>query len=87
MERILPNNVNARIERNSWTIPPVFKWIQELGNISDDEMDRVFNQGIGLVLIVSEYYADNIRRMLKQSQLESWQIGTIEEGSGEVVLT
>ena len=87
MERILPNNVNARIERDSWTIPPVFKWIQELGNISDDEMDRVFNQGIGLVLIVSEYYADNIRRMLKQSQLESWQIGTIEEGSGEVVLT
>ena len=87
MERILPNNVNARIQRDSWTVPPVFKWIQELGNINDDEMDRVFNQGIGLALIVSEYYADNIRRMLKQSQLESWQIGTIEEGSGEVVLT
>ena len=50
-------------------------------------MDRVFNQGIGLTLIVSEYYADNIRRMLKRSNLESWQLGTIREGSGKVVLS
>ena len=87
MERTLPDNVDAHIERDSWSIPPVFKWIQELGNIGDDEMDRVFNQGLGLTLIVSEYYADNIRRMLKRSNLESWQIGTIKEGSGKVVLS
>ena len=87
MERTLPDNVDAHIERDSWSIPPVFKWIQELGNIGDDEMDRVFNQGLGLTLIVSEYYADNIRRMLKRSNLESWQIGTIKEGSGKVVVS
>ena len=87
LERVLHDSVDAHIDRGSWTIPPVFPWIQELGNISDDEMDRVFNQGLGLVLVVSEYYADNIRRMLKRCNLESWQIGKVQEGSGQVVMS
>jgi phosphoribosylformylglycinamidine cyclo-ligase len=65
-------------------VPPVFKWIQQLGEVADEEMDRVFNQGIGLALVVSSYYAESIQRNLKQQGLESWMIGTIEAGDGSV---
>lgn len=80
LERILPEGVRLEIDRNSWTVPPVFPWLQKLGNVADDEMARVFNMGVGLTLIVSDYYADNIRRMLKHDGLESWTIGRAVAG-------
>ncbi|NLX56085.1 MAG: phosphoribosylformylglycinamidine cyclo-ligase [Planctomycetaceae bacterium] len=80
IERIVPANVQVRIRRGSWQIPPVFNWLQQLGDIDSDEMYRVFNMGIGMVLIVSSYYADAIRRMLGEQQLASWQIGTVVAG-------
>jgi phosphoribosylformylglycinamidine cyclo-ligase len=55
--RILPEGCSLKIERN-WEIPPVFSWLQSVGKIPDAEMFRVFNMGIGLVLIVAEYYAE-----------------------------
>ena len=84
IERILPAETAAVINRSSWDVPPVFKWIQQLGEVADEEMDRVFNQGIGLALVVSSYYAESIQRNLKQQGLESWMIGTIEAGDGSV---
>jgi phosphoribosylformylglycinamidine cyclo-ligase len=59
----------------------VFSWLQQLGDIDDPEMQRVFNMGIGLVLVVSSYYADSIQRMLADHGLESWQIGRIASAS------
>ena len=56
----------------------MFTWLQRLGEIDDAEMDRVFNMGIGLVLVVSPYYAESIQRMLADHGLESWQIGQID---------
>ena len=84
IERILPAETAAVINRSSWDVPPVFKWIQQVGEVADEEMDRVFNQGIGLALVVSSYYAESIQRNLKQQGLESWMIGTIEAGDGSV---
>ena len=80
LERVIPEGVHAELARNSWDIPPVFKWIQQLGNVDDEEMDRVFNLGIGLVLVVSNYYADNIQRILRREGLESWKLGEIKSG-------
>jgi phosphoribosylformylglycinamidine cyclo-ligase len=80
LERIIPGGVHAELARNSWDIPPVFKWIQQLGDVDDEEMDRVFNLGIGLVLVVSNYYADNIQRILHREGLESWKLGEIKSG-------
>jgi phosphoribosylformylglycinamidine cyclo-ligase len=80
LERIIPGGVHAELAHNSWDIPPVFKWIQQLGNVDDEEMDRVFNLGIGLVLVVSNYYADNIQRILRREGLESWKLGEIKAG-------
>jgi phosphoribosylformylglycinamidine cyclo-ligase len=80
VERILPPDVRVLVDRDSWPVPPVFRWLQRLGEVEPAEMDRVFNMGVGMVLIVSAYYADSIRQQLKRSGLESWQIGRVEEG-------
>jgi len=77
LERILPAGVQARIDPDSWRVPPVFAWLQQLGEIDDAEMERVFNMGIGLVLVVSPYYADSIQRMLTDHGLDNWPIGKI----------
>lgn len=82
LARVLPRNVDAAIDRRSWDRPPVFGWLQQLGEVAEEEMDRVFNQGIGLVLVVSEYYAAKIERMVEQAGHRCYRIGEITEGSG-----
>lgn len=85
LERILPDRTRVLIDRGSWTIPPAFGWVQRLGEIDDDEMTRVFNMGIGLVLVVSSYYAESISRMLSDCGLQTWTIGEVVEGERAVV--
>lgn len=84
LERILPTGVQAVINRDSWDIPPVFPWLQELGNVSDEEMDRVFNMGVGLVLVVSPYYAESVVQQLDESGHKTWTIGQVIEGDRSV---
>ena len=84
LERIMPDNVTAVIDRDSWDVLPVFDWIQKLGEIEEEEMDKVFNRGCGLTLVVSPFYAENIQRMLKNLGLKSWVIGKVESGDGSV---
>jgi phosphoribosylformylglycinamidine cyclo-ligase len=84
VQRILPSGVDIEFDRYCWAIPPVFNWLKQLGNVDDDEMDRVFNMGIGLVLIVSDFYADSITRMLADMGLESWRIGNVVAGTQKV---
>jgi phosphoribosylformylglycinamidine cyclo-ligase len=85
VERILPAGVGISIDRASWPVPPVFTWLQQLGEVDDEEMFRVFNMGVGLVLIVAPYYAESIQQQLAESGLESWLIGRAVEGNPEVV--
>jgi phosphoribosylformylglycinamidine cyclo-ligase len=84
IERIVPDQAQVRIRRNSWHVPAIFGWLQQLGDIDDGEMYRVFNMGIGLVLIVSSYYADAICRILEDQDLATWQIGRVVSGSRAV---
>jgi phosphoribosylformylglycinamidine cyclo-ligase len=84
--RVLPEGTAIRIDRGSWTVPPVFPWLQSLGSIPDDEMFRVFNMGIGLVMIVAEYFADSIARHLNhKAKVPAWIIGEVVAGSEEIV--
>ncbi len=53
----------------------MFPWLPRLGEVDADEMDQVFNMGIGLALVVSPYYADTIRHQLADCGIESWTIG------------
>jgi len=84
LERIVPQGTQVVIDRHSWPVPPVFAWLGRLGQIDEAEMDRVFNMGIGLVLVVSSYYAESIRHQLADCGVESWLIGRVEEGTGGV---
>jgi phosphoribosylformylglycinamidine cyclo-ligase len=87
LERILPQGVRVSLERDSWAIPPVFDWLQQLGEVDRDEMDRVFNMGLGLVMVVSPYYAESIQHQLEQDGLDSWSIGRVSPGAKEVAWT
>lgn len=78
--RVLPPGRRVFIKRGSWNIPPVFPWVQRLGNIVPDEMDRVFNMGIGFVMIVSRYYADSICNQLSEDRVPCRVIGEVREG-------
>jgi phosphoribosylformylglycinamidine cyclo-ligase len=66
-------------------VPPVFTWLQQVGDVDDAEMYSVFNMGVGLVLVVSTYYAESIQQQLAKSGLASWPIGIAVDGSQDVV--
>ena len=84
LPRILPSGRRAFLKRGSWPMPPVFKWLQRLGEIAEPEMDRVFNQGIGFVMIVSPYFVESIQRQLADERIASFVIGDIREGESGV---
>jgi phosphoribosylformylglycinamidine cyclo-ligase len=78
--RILPPGCRVFLRRGSWPVPPVFSLLQRLGNIEPAEMDRVFNNGIGFVMIVSPYYAESIQRRLCENRVPTCVIGEVREG-------
>jgi len=75
--RILPEVVSVRIDQESWSTPPIFTFIQEEGEISDGEMYRTFNMGIGMVLIVSSNDASKVIDELKMAEYNSYLIGKV----------
>jgi len=83
--RILPEGVQIVIERGSWPVPPVFTWLQRLGEVDQAEMDQVFNMGLGLVMVVAPFYAESIRHQLARSGLKNWLIGRTQKGPRGVV--
>ena len=83
--RVLPNTCNAVIKKSSWPVPPVFSFLQNTGPIEEDEMFRVFNMGIGFVLIVAPDFADSITKKLKRYGEKVFKIGTITAGTKKIV--
>ena len=77
LARIVPDRVQIRLERGSWQVPGVFPWVQKLGDIAADEMERVFNMGVGMVLVVAPHFADSVQKQLADCGHESWKIGTV----------
>ena len=75
--RIVPDSVQVVLERGSWTVPAVFPWVQGLGTIAADEMERVFNMGIGMVLVVSPHFAESIQKQLADLGHDNFRIGTV----------
>ncbi len=86
VKRVLPEGVDARIDSGSWPVPPIFPLLQQRGGIDADEMTRVFNLGVGFVLIVRPTFADSVARQLKRLGEEPFVIGRVVRGSGEVIL-
>ncbi|MDO9572408.1 MAG: AIR synthase-related protein, partial [Candidatus Omnitrophota bacterium] len=84
ISRILPKNINVRIDKDSWSVPKIFQLIQNKGNIDNAEIYHTFNMGIGLVLIVEQRSAEAIMKKLAQLKLKSWIIGAAVKGNKEV---
>ncbi len=81
--RVLQPNLTAVLKRDSWTMPPLFTWLQQHGGVADDEMHRVFNCGIGMTVIVSKENADAAEAELKRLGETVYRIGTIRERRGD----
>ena len=77
--RVLPENTQAVLHRDSWQMPELFRWLQMKGGVADAEMVRVFNCGIGMVVIVSPDQADTAIKSLIAHGLKSWVVGEVVE--------
>ncbi|MFA6076738.1 MAG: phosphoribosylformylglycinamidine cyclo-ligase [Candidatus Paceibacterota bacterium] len=82
--RILPGNLDAKIEKGSWPMLPIFPYMQKNGKVSEEEMYKVFNMSIGLVAVVSQKQLEKIENILKGQDI--FWIGEIIKGSGKVIL-
>ncbi len=84
--RVLPKNCQAVIRAGSWDVLPIFKLLQAGGGVSDEEMHRVFNMGIGMILIVDPQAAGQVRRIARRAGVRAYQIGEIRKGKQDVVI-
>jgi len=81
--RILPQACVARIEWGSWEIPPVFPFLQEGGQVADDEMKRTFNNGIGMVMVTSKDNSQDVLQSIQAMGEKAFLIGEIKAREGE----
>jgi phosphoribosylformylglycinamidine cyclo-ligase len=86
LNRSLSDKLDAKLDRGSWDVPPIFKFLQDKGNVEDAEMFKVFNMGIGYTLIVRPHFADAVQRQLSKAGETVYRLGEIVKGSGQVRL-
>jgi phosphoribosylformylglycinamidine cyclo-ligase len=85
--RVLSDKLDAEITKNTWPMLPIFPYMQKIGNVEESEMYRVFNMGIGLVLIIPQYEKEKIESVLKDfPDYKIYEIGKIINGNGKVIL-
>ena len=82
--RVLPKAVNAEIDRDSWEVPTIFKFIERQGMVDHDEMYRVFNMGIGFVVIIAKKDLKQATNILRAAHQPYNVIGVIRKGKGIV---
>ena len=82
LPRVLPSGLGADLERRRWPVPSVFSWIAAHGPVAPEEMDRVFNGGLGFLLVVDPARADAVRHRLAAGGETAYDIGTIVERPG-----
>jgi phosphoribosylformylglycinamidine cyclo-ligase len=84
--RVLPDGVAAVVDRGTWEVPPIFGEIQRAGNVSDEEMGRVFNLGIGMVVVVPATDQYRALDLLRETGHYARVVGSVTEGSREIRL-
>ncbi|MCA8984839.1 MAG: phosphoribosylformylglycinamidine cyclo-ligase [Planctomycetaceae bacterium] len=83
LARVLPNQVDVVIEQSAWSVPPLFTWLRDLGQLEIEEMRRVFNMGIGLVLVVRATAEASVCERLTASGATVYPLGQVVGGTGE----
>lgn len=84
--RILPEGVSVQVNQKSWIKPPIFSLIQKEGKISDEEMYRTFNMGIGMVIIVPDGESEKILKELKLMNYNSSIVGKVIKGEKQTII-
>ena len=85
LPRILPRGLDAMVDRASWTVPPLFQHLQQLGNVEDDEMFRTFNMGIGLIAVIPAEQIKKVKAILNRANERHCLIGRIVRGTRKVI--
>jgi phosphoribosylformylglycinamidine cyclo-ligase len=85
--RVLPENLDAQINLNSWPVLPIFSYMQKVANVPEDQMYRAFNMGIGLILVVPQTEKEKVAEVLnKYPEFKMYEIGQIISGNKKVIL-
>lgn len=77
LPRTLPEGLTFSLDRESWTVPPLFQWLQRSGSVDDSEMLRAFNMGVGMILVCSRSDADSVIGRLRASGERAWALGEV----------
>ncbi|MBI5025921.1 MAG: phosphoribosylformylglycinamidine cyclo-ligase [Nitrospirae bacterium] len=84
LPRVLPEDLSAVIKKDSWPVPVIFELIRNLGKVSDEEMYRTFNMGIGFIIVVSAEESEKVLYRLKDLDEKAFMLGFIKKGHGRV---
>jgi phosphoribosylformylglycinamidine cyclo-ligase len=85
--RILPEGTAVQINKGSWPVLPIFELMKQIGNVSDAEMYRTFNMGVGMVIVCAPDKTDTIGIHLKSIKQEWYEIGRVTSGNRDVVIS
>ncbi|MRG28460.1 phosphoribosylformylglycinamidine cyclo-ligase [Laceyella tengchongensis] len=83
--RMLPEGCQAQLDKSSWEVPAIFRWIEEAGQVSEEDMFRTFNMGVGMVIAVPAEEAKEAVRVAQELGERAFVIGRVAEGPREVV--
>jgi phosphoribosylformylglycinamidine cyclo-ligase len=82
LPRVLPDGLGGEVDRSAWPVPPVFGALADAGAVAREEMDRVFNMGVGMIVVVAPEHAPVVGEAFMDAGVESWTIGRVVEGKG-----
>jgi len=84
LSRSLAAGCAAEVTFGAWPVPPVFTWLQDAGGVAPEEMDRVFNMGVGMIAVAAPDDVGALRQTAGAAGVETWEIGTVVPGNGDV---
>ena len=84
LPRVLPDGHSAEIDLQSWTVPPLFKFLQETGNVAESEMLRTFNMGQGFLFVVPQNQAEKALETVNLTGTDAYRVGEVIAGDGQI---
>lgn len=86
LNRVMPPDVDVTVDTQSWDVPPLFRVLQDAGQVPRDEMFRAFNMGVGMIVVSPESAADAVIASARVADIDAWRVGHTSAGSGRVHL-
>ncbi len=84
LARVLPDDVDALVDRSTWRPQPIFDLVQRKGRVEQSEMESTFNMGVGMMAVVAEADSDRAQAFLRGRGIDAWAVGEVVDGTGQV---